>query len=66
VAVCIARAEDGMEFPHYIIIQDDAIIDLANPLDESLTYHEIEILDADEMPELVDEGEIAWLRERLN
>ena len=65
VAACTAKAEDGMEFAHYIIIQDGAIIDLANPLSESITYHEIEYLNSDELPDLVTTNNIAWLRERL-
>ena len=64
VAVCTAKAE-GTWFTHYIIIQDGAIIDLANPLDEVLEYTEVEILDADEMPEMVDADAIAWLRNRM-
>jgi hypothetical protein len=66
VAACVARAEDGTEFSHYVIIQDGDIIDLANPLGEPLTYHELDILDNDELPDLVDETEVAWLRERLS
>jgi len=64
VAVCIARA-GATEFTHYIIVSDGDIIDLANPLGEELSYHEIELLDTDEMPECIDEAEIAWLRERM-
>ena len=63
VAVCTARQGDT-EFPHYIIIQDGAIIDLANPLGD-LTYEEVEILDHDEMPDLVTQENIEWLRGRL-
>ena len=65
VAACIARS-GHTEFPHYIIVQDDGIIDLANPLGEPLTYHDIEILDAGEMPDLCwDREAINWLRKRL-
>jgi len=61
VAVC--SATDGkVEFPHYVLVDGDAIIDLANPLDAELTYSEIEILNRDEMPELVDAEVIDWLR----
>ena len=64
IAVCIAHTKDGTEFPHYVI-WDGSIIDLANPLGEELTYTDIEILDADEMPELCDDREaIDWLKER--
>ena len=60
VAVCIA---DGT-FTHYVLV-DGGIIDLANPFDEPLTYTDLEILDADEMPELCWDGEaIEWLRAR--
>ena len=62
IAVCIAKAGDT-EFPHYVIIQDGDIIDLANPLGEPLDYTEIEVLDSDEMPELCHDGEaIEWLK----
>jgi len=65
IAVCIARFPNGVEFTHYILI-DDGIIDLTNPTGEELTYHEIDILNADEMPELCDSPEpIDWLRERI-
>ena len=64
IAVCTARAGQT-EFPHYIII-DDGIIDMANPLDETLTYTDIDILDSDEMPELIDESVIAWLEARIS
>ena len=65
VAACIARS-GHTEFPHYIIVQDGDIIDLANPLGEPLTYHDIEILENNEMPDLCWTGEaINWLRERL-
>ena len=30
-----------------------------------LTYTEVEVLDSDEMPELVDAATIAWLREHI-
>ena len=64
--VAIAMASDGVTtFAHYIIIQDGSIIDLANPLDTELTYTEVEVLDSDEMPELVDAATIAWLREHI-
>lgn len=64
VAVC--TADDGTEygFTHYVIIQDGWIVDLANPLDAELDYSDVEVLDADEMPELVDAAAIEWLRER--
>ena len=61
VAVCTAKA-GKTEFTHYIIVDDGAIIDLANPLDEELAYGNIEILDSDEMPELNHDREaIEWL-----
>lgn len=65
VAVCVAKCGDT-EFPHYVIIDGDGdIIDLANPLGEPLAYGEIEILPADEMPELCHDGEaVNWLAER--
>ena len=64
VAVCIARA-GRTEFPHYVIVQDGDVIDLANPLGEQLDYTEVEILNADEMPELCWDGEATdWLRAR--
>lgn len=66
VAVCMAQAGQA-EFSHYVIVQDRAIIDMANPLGEDLIYSEVEILDADEMPELCWDGEaVGWLKERLN
>ena len=65
VAVCTAHtAGDDMGFSHYVIISD-GIIDMSNPLDEELTYTNIEILNADEMPDLVDAEVIDWLRERI-
>lgn len=64
VAVCVAEMRDSV-FPHYIIVSDGSIIDLANPLGEPLYYTEVEILDADEMPELCWDGEaVGWLRGR--
>lgn len=66
IAACTVRLTDGEEFPHYVIVQDGAIIDLANPLDEPMAYLEIEILEADELPDLVGREEIDWLRKRLN
>ena len=64
VAVCLAETRDGsFPFSHYVI-WDDGIVDLANPFDAPLHYTDIEILDADEMPECVDSREIDWLRER--
>lgn len=63
-AVCIARAGQT-EFSHYVIIQGDSIIDLANPLGEPLEYIEIEALNTNEMPELCHDGEaMEWLRVR--
>src|SRR3990167_3877491 len=53
VALTIARTQDGVEFPHYVIVQNGAIIDMANPLGETLEYTQLEVLDADEMPEIV-------------
>lgn len=65
VAACIAR-EGKTEFSHYIVVQDGVIIDMANPLGAPLSYGEVEILDADEMPELCWDGEaVEWLRARL-
>lgn len=65
VAVCIAKA-GKTEFPHYVIVQDDGIIDLSNPLGEELSYSKVEILDADEMPELCWDGEaMSWLKTRI-
>jgi len=64
VAICIAHTQDGTEFPHYVI-WDDGIIDLANPLDEELIYTDLEILNPGEMPELISQAEIGWLRERM-
>jgi len=65
VAVCIASVGDT-EFSHYVIVQDGAIIDMANPLGESLTYTEVEILDTNEMPELCDDYEaVSWLKANL-
>lgn len=64
VAICIARA-GNTEFPHYIIVDDDSIIDLANPLGEPLTYTDIDILDTNEMPELCQDREaVDWLETR--
>ena len=73
VAVCTATAQDGTEFAHYIIIDADGdIIDLANPvtfwgqqIDEELSYTEIEILPAGEMPDMVDADVVTWMRERI-
>ena len=65
IAVCIAHTENGTEFTHYII-WDDGIIDLANPLGEELTYTDLDILDHDEMPELIAQTEIDWLKARIN
>lgn len=65
IAICNAKIADGTEFPHYVIVQDGAIIDLANPLGETLTYEGIEILDDDEMPEVTDSETIDWLEARM-
>ena len=64
IAVC--TADDGSEygFPHYVIIQDGWIVDLANPLDHELDYSDVDVLDPSEMPDLVDAAAIEWLRER--
>ena len=64
IATCIAHTANGTEFTHYVI-WDGGIIDLANPLGEELTYTDLDILDHDEMPELIDETEINWLKERI-
>jgi len=66
VAVCQARGKGQMSFTHYVNVTDDGwITDLANPLDEPLTYEGVEVLNDDEMPELVGSEELAWLRERI-
>lgn len=65
IAACTVRLTDGEEFAHYVIVQDGALIDLANPLDEPMAYLEIEILETDELPDLVGSEEIEWLRNRL-
>ena len=62
IAVCTASDEIG-SFPHYVI-WDAGIIDLTNPFDHELTYTDIEILDADEMPEAVNDAMLTWLRDR--
>jgi len=41
VAFCLACAGNGYQFGHYVIVQDGAIIDLANPLGEELTKAEV-------------------------
>ena len=66
IAVCQASFQDDLGgFTHYILI-DDGIIDLTNPTGEELTYNEIEILDADEMPEFCGTAQaINWLREKM-
>lgn len=51
-------------FPHFVIMQDGVIIDLTNPHGETLIYTEIELLDPDEMPDLVNQDMIDWLKER--
>lgn len=66
IAACTVQLTDGEEFPHYVIIQDGAIIDLANPLDEPMTYSEIDILESDELPDLIGNEEIGWLRKQLS
>lgn len=64
VAVCIA-SDGRVEFPHYInIVDGNGIVDFTNPMDSELTYREIEILDDDEMPDLVDDAVIRWIAER--
>ena len=65
IAICIARAANGTEFTHYVIC-DDGIIDLANPLGEELTYTDLDTLDHDEMPELIGQTEIDWLKARIS
>jgi len=62
VAVCVAHAGDT-KFTHFVIV-DGGIIDLANPLDEPLTFTDLDVLDADEMPELCNEKTVEWLRQR--
>lgn len=65
VAICTAVDPIvGTEFSHYIIV-DDGVIDLTNPFDNELTYQDIEVLDTDEMPDLVGEKELRWMREKL-
>ncbi len=65
MAVAVCTASDGLtEFTHYVLVDAGEIVDWANPLGEPLTYTDIEVLDADEMPELVEQDVIAWLRER--
>lgn len=64
IAICIAHTNNGTEFTHYVI-WDDGIIDLANPLDEELTYTDLDILNPDEMPEMIDQAKIDWLKERM-
>ena len=69
VAICFANVKgEGQNFAtgfsHYVIISENSIVDLTNPFDEELEYSEIEILPKDEMPDLVDEEAINWLRER--
>jgi hypothetical protein len=67
VAVCDAYAEgDEIPFTHYVIVQDGGIIDLTNPFGEELRYENVEILNADEMPECIGAVEIEWMRERLS
>lgn len=63
VAIATAVAPDGQEFPHYVL-WNDGIIDYTNPFDEPLKFKDIEILPKDEMPELVSQTEISWLRDR--
>ena len=66
VASCLAgMPNDKNPFPHYVIV-GSGIIDGSNPLGYRLEYSEIDILGKDEMPDLIDETEVAWLRERMN
>ena len=66
VAVCQARQDTRPAFTHYINLTDDGwITDLCNPLDEELTYTEVDVLNDDEMPELVGPVEVDWLRARI-
>jgi len=66
VAVCQARGKGQISFTHYVNVTDDGwITDLANPLDEPLTYEDVEVLNDDEMPELIGLEELTWLRERV-
>lgn len=52
-------------FGHYVVIDPQGdIIDLTNPLEIELQYDDIDILADDELPELVTEVEIEWLRAR--
>jgi hypothetical protein len=63
IAVCQAHeTSDDLGFTHYVILQGNAIIDLANPLGDDLEYTEIERLDAGEMPECIGQAEVDWLR----
>lgn len=65
VAITTATTANGTEFGHYVIVTDDGIIDMTNPFDDELSFSEIEILGADEMPELVDAEVIDWIQERI-
>ena len=60
VAHCVA----DYTFGHYVIVQDNAIIDMTNPFDHELVYDEVELLEDSEMPELVDAAALQWLRTR--
>ena len=69
VAVCMAHDKGTpweLGFGHYVIVSDGAIIDMTNPFDEELQYSEIEVLDADEYPELVDDDDLALMRALLD
>jgi hypothetical protein len=63
VAFCYAHTSDGTRFPHYVIVQDGAIIDLANQMGERLTYTDVQILDDSEMPEAITEDDVNWMAE---
>jgi hypothetical protein len=62
VAVCevIVNGSIGPGFTHYVNIVASDIYDMSNPFQiEGVRYADVEMLDADEMPELVDAESLA-------
>jgi len=66
VAACEYDLHDGAyPFPHFVIVTDTGrIVDISNPFSGG-SYVNLEILPDDEMPDLVEDGDIAYWRERL-
>ncbi|OGS01166.1 MAG: hypothetical protein A2V88_08780 [Elusimicrobia bacterium RBG_16_66_12] len=64
IATCDVDLHDGFPFPHFVIMTDSGrIVDVTNPFEG--TYVNIELLDDNEMPDLVQDEDVAYWRERL-